>query len=129
MKSLRRVATASALSIALVGAFATPALAHSFDGRRHEHGHHRDHDSRGADDVVFVQTDDPAGNTVAAYDRADDGTLTLAGTYPTGGNGGVLAGSVVDHLASQASLVYDEHHALLFAVNAGSNTLSVFSAD
>src|SRR3954471_418843 len=129
MKSLRRVATASALSIALVGAFATPAFAHSSESGRHEHHHHHGHFSRAADDVVFVQTDNTVGNAVVAYDRADDGTLTLAGTYPTGGNGGVLAGSVVDHLASQGSLVYDEHHALLLAVNAGSNTVSVFTAD
>src|SRR5262249_44729580 len=37
------------------------------------------------------------------------------------------AGSVVDHLASQGSLTYDHEHALLFAVNAGSDTVSVFS--
>jgi 6-phosphogluconolactonase (cycloisomerase 2 family) len=77
--------------------------------------------------AVFVQTDDPAGNVVVAYHRAADGTLTQAGAYPTGGAGGVLAGSVVDHLASQGSLVYDDAHRLLFAVNAGSNTVSVFS--
>jgi len=41
--------------------------------------------------------------------------------------GGVLNGSVVDHLASQGSLTYDRDHALLYAVNAASNTVSVFS--
>jgi len=76
--------------------------------------------------AVFVQTDNTAGNAVAAYHRASDGTLTLAGTYPTGGSGGVLAGSMVDHLASQGSLTYDDEHGLLFAVNAGSDTVSVF---
>ena len=40
-------------------------------------------------------------------------------TYDTGGLGGVLNGSVVDHLASQGSLTYDWYHGLLFAVNAG----------
>jgi hypothetical protein len=54
-----------------------------------------------------------------AYHRASDGTLSPAGTYATGGLGGVLAGSVVDHLASQGSLSYDPWHALLYAVNAG----------
>jgi DNA-binding beta-propeller fold protein YncE len=34
---------------------------------------------------------------------------------------------VVDHLASQGSLTYDPVHALLYAVNAGSNTISVFA--
>ena len=76
--------------------------------------------------AVFVQTDNSAGNAVVAYDRAADGTLTLAGTYPTGGLGGQLAGSVVDHLASQGSLRYDPRRGLLYAVNAGSDTVSVF---
>ncbi len=130
MKPFSRLATASSLAIAVVVSLGTPAFAHSqHDSRhdrdqRHEHGHHSE---RGADHVVFVQTDNLAGNSVVAYDRADDGTLSPAGTYPTGGNGGMLTSSVVDHVASQASLVYDANHALLFAVNAGSNTVSVFS--
>src|SRR5664280_2752359 len=37
------------------------------------------------------------------------------------------SGSVVDHLASQASLTFDRGNSLLYAVNAGSNTVSVFS--
>src|ERR1039458_2098702 len=76
---------------------------------------------------VFVQTDNVAGNQVVAYDRAANGALTLANTYDTGGLGGVLNGSHVDHLGSQGSLTYDSAHSLLYAVNAGSNTVSVFS--
>ena len=34
---------------------------------------------------------------------------------------------MVDHLASQGSLAYDRAHGLLYAVNAGSNTITVFS--
>jgi 6-phosphogluconolactonase (cycloisomerase 2 family) len=85
------------------------------------------HATRDADHVVFVQTDNTAGNQVVAYDRSQPGLLTLAGTYDTGGLGGALNGSAVDHLASQGSLTYDNADDLLFAVNAGSNTLSVFS--
>ena len=85
------------------------------------------HFGGGGDHVVFVQTDNTAGNQVVAYDRADTGSLTLADTYNTGGLGGVLGGSVVDHLASQGSLTYDQNNVLLYAVNAGSNTVSVFS--
>ena len=81
----------------------------------------------GGDHVVFVQTDNTAGNQVVAYDRAHGGSLTLANTYDTRGLGGQLSGSVVDHLASQGSLTYDQDNALLYAVNAGSNTVSVFS--
>jgi len=81
----------------------------------------------GADHAVFVQTNDPAGNSIVAYARHDDGTLTWAATYPTGGNGARAAGAAVDPLASQGSLVIDRDNGLLLAPNAGSNTVSVFS--
>jgi hypothetical protein len=81
----------------------------------------------GSGSIVFVQTDNTAGNQVVSYDRTPGGTLSLAGTYNTGGLGGELNGSVVDHLASQGSLTYDQRSSLLYAVNAGSNTVSVFS--
>jgi 6-phosphogluconolactonase (cycloisomerase 2 family) len=83
----------------------------------------------GGDRAVFVQTDNVAGNQIVAYHRNHDGTLSLADTYPTGGLGGVLNGSAVDHLGSQGSLASDPSHGLLYAVNAGSNTVSVFSVD
>ena len=120
MKPFTRLAAAGALSLAVVASFAAPALAQPAAAARPA-------GIRGADNAVFVQTDDPAGNAVVAYHRGGDGSLTLAGTYATGGNGGVLAGSVVDHLASQGSLTYDAEHGLLFAVNAGSNSLTVFA--
>ena len=81
----------------------------------------------GADHAVFVQTNDPAGNSIVAYARHNDGTLTWAATYPTGGNGARAAGAGVDPLASQSSLVIDRDNGLLLAPNAGSNTVSVFS--
>jgi hypothetical protein len=77
--------------------------------------------------VVFVQNDALGGNAIAVYDRSGDGTLHPAGTYPTGGLGGALTGSVVDHLASQGSLAYDRGRGLLYAVNAGSDTVTVFA--
>lgn len=99
------------LVAALAGAQAAAA------GNGHAFGHHKS--------VVFVQTNEPSGNRIAVYDRADDGTLTPAGTYATGGNGGAaLPGTESDHLASQGSLQY-EHHTLI-AVNAGSDTVSAF---
>src|SRR5258707_1155851 len=48
-------------------------------------------------------------------------------TLMVGGRGGILDGSVVDHTASQGSLGYDPRHGLLYAVNPGSNTVSVFA--
>ena len=83
----------------------------------------------GAPGAVFVQTDDLMHNAVIAYDRAADGHLTKAGTYETGGTGAALGGAVVDPLASQGSLTLDRTHHLLFAVNGGSDTLTVFGVD
>ncbi|MFY9667185.1 MAG: hypothetical protein WAK83_12945 [Trebonia sp.] len=77
---------------------------------------------------MFVQTDAVTGNAITVYDRTAGGTLRAAGAYSTGGLGGVLGGSVVDHLASQGSLAYDGTRGLLYAVNAGSDTITVFSA-
>jgi DNA-binding beta-propeller fold protein YncE len=76
--------------------------------------------------AVFVQTDNTVGNQVVVYDRSADGTLRQAGTYPTGGLGGQTGGSAADHLSSQGSLSYDPRQGMLYAVNAGSNTVSVF---
>jgi len=76
--------------------------------------------------AVFVQTDNAAGNTIVAYIRTAAGGLQQAGSYPTGGNGGATMGSVVDHLSSQGSLAFDRRAGLLYAVNAGSNTITVF---
>ena len=111
-----RPALVTAAAVAAVATAATPALA----GPASPAG------LPGASSAVFVQTDDTAGNHVVAYHRAADGTLTPAASYATGGRGGILAGSVVDHTASQGSLAYDPAHALLYAVNAGSDTITVF---
>ncbi|HTT95929.1 MAG TPA: hypothetical protein VMF55_14750 [Solirubrobacterales bacterium] len=80
-----------------------------------------------SDHPVFVQTDNTAGNQVVAYDQGRDGSLTEVGAYSTGGLGGELEGSVVDHLASQGSLAYDAADHLLYALNAGSDSVSVFA--
>jgi 6-phosphogluconolactonase (cycloisomerase 2 family) len=108
---IRLFAVIAAMATALLGAPAV--LANAGEG---EGGHH----------AVFVQTNDPAGNSIAAYARNENGTLTYVATYATGGKGGRAAGAAVDPLASQSSLVYDSEHHLLLAPNAGSNTVSVF---
>ena len=79
--------------------------------------------------TVFAQTDGLAGNQIVAFDRAADGTLTQAGTYATGGVGGQLSGSVVDHTASQGGVAYDAAANLLYTVNAGSDSITVFAVN
>lgn len=112
-----RTSVVAAAALAAVAGFATaaPAFAAAPAGPGPSGG------------SVFVQTDNLSGNQVVAYQRGANGTLTQAASYPTGGLGGQLTGSMVDHLASQGSLQYDPAHSLLFAVNAGSNTVTVFS--
>jgi DNA-binding beta-propeller fold protein YncE len=83
----------------------------------------------GASNAVFVETNGTTGNAILAYHRADDGTLTQGASYPTGGLGGAATGAAVDPLASQGALAYDSAHGLLLAVNAGSDSVSVFAAD
>jgi 6-phosphogluconolactonase (cycloisomerase 2 family) len=115
-----RVTAAVAVAAAAVAIAATPTFATASSPASATAG-------TGGGHAVFVQTDNTAGNRVVAYRRAADGTLSPAGSYATGGRGGILAGSVVDHTASQGSLTYDPRHGLLYAVNAGSDTISVFA--
>src|SRR5580658_4710507 len=113
MRALARLGFAAGVAVAFIAAFAGSAQAAPGPNVFNR--------------VVFVQTDNTAGNQVVAYDRNGNGSLSLAHTYDTGGVGAVLAGSAVDHLASEGSLTFDAGHSLLYAVNAGSNTVSVFS--
>lgn len=112
-------ATAGALAtlaLAAPGAFAAP-------------GHHGGGPGPSSGGAVFVQTDNLAGNAIVAYKRSAAGRLTQAGTYKTGGKGGALEGAKVDFTASQGALALDPEAGLLFAVNAGSNTITEFAVD
>ena len=64
-----------------------------------------------------------------AFRRNADGTLALAASYRTGGNGGRASGAPSDPLASQGSLVLDPAAGLLLAVNAGRDSVSVFAVN
>ena len=75
---------------------------------------------------MFVQTNRPDGNTIVSYWRSPDGSLHRVHEFRTGGLGGAEVEAPVDALASQGSLVYDGDHRLLFAVNAGSDSVTVF---
>ena len=111
MRALTRILVPLALALGAVAALAGTAAA-TPGGR-----------------PVFVLTDNPGGNQVVAYDAAADGALRQSGVYSTGGLGGILTGSVVDHTASQGALAYDASHDLLLASNPGSSTISVFQVN
>ncbi|HTA02336.1 MAG TPA: hypothetical protein VK802_18285 [Streptosporangiaceae bacterium] len=128
MKPVNRLGAASVLAAALLVALAGPVLADPVlaDPVLADVAPTAAAGSGPARSAVFVQTDNTVGNEIVAYHRDNAGRLTEAAAYPTGGRGGILAGSVVDHLASQGSLALDEPVGLLIAVNAGSNSISVF---
>lgn len=67
--------------------------------------------------AVYTLTNSASGNEVMMYTRSASGSLSLAGSYPTGGNG---TGS---GLGSQGAVVLS--NGFLFAVNAGSDEVSV----
>jgi 6-phosphogluconolactonase (cycloisomerase 2 family) len=71
--------------------------------------------------AVYTLTNSAAGNAVVAFARAEDGSLTRNGTYPTGGAGGALG-------SGHAIVVSSDGHTVA-AVNAGSNSIAVFHAD
>ncbi|HLF84429.1 MAG TPA: beta-propeller fold lactonase family protein, partial [Blastocatellia bacterium] len=71
---------------------------------------------------VYTITNPDGPNAVAAYERnPETGELIFLGTYPTGGRG---AGRLID---SQSPLVVNAEGTLLFAVNPGSDDISVMA--
>ena len=150
---MRRIAYAGVVALTLGACSDRPTVTAPPES---ESSLNRSDDSRKADDsrggAVFAMTNQPTGNVIVAFRRSADGTLTPAGTFPTGGLG---SGGPPDPLRSQGSLILTErgHGAeggdsddgdsddgdsdgrdsrgkeLLFAVNAGSNEISVFAVN
>jgi hypothetical protein len=107
-------------------------------------------DQNGAVFVMTNSTNPIRGNEVAMYDRSEQGDLNLIGFFPTGdlsdgkpqlgsgpaptaqvfkiASGGALplVSANLDSLGSSHSLILSRDHHCLFAVNAGSNSLSSF---
>src|SRR5690242_15195436 len=96
-----RCGAAFVIVLALASLSVTPAMA---QGR----------DVPGA--VYVLSNQNP--NSVLVYARSANGTLSFSGSFLTGGTG---AGTGVDPLGSQGSIVLGQGSRFLFAVNAGSN--------
>ena len=80
--------------------------------------------------TVYLMSNQDTGNSVTVFDRAANGGLTRLGTFPTGGLGaGNSIDSQDDSLTSQGALAMSKDHRFLFAVDAGSNELSVLAID
>ena len=64
-------------------------------------------------------------NAVVAYGQGEDGTLSIIGTFPTGGNGGDFdGGEGLDPLISAYAITKTPDNRFILAVNAGSNSVT-----
>lgn len=89
------------------------------------HGGHRGNLKAGA---VYVMTNQEVNSVMAFARNTRNGRLTLVDNEPTGGAGNPIAippDPPTDALASQGSLVVDRDNEYIYAVNAGSNEISV----
>jgi hypothetical protein len=68
--------------------------------------------------AVYVLSNSASGNEVLMYNRSSKGSLSVGNSFATGGNGNGSG------LGSQGSLILQENY--LYAVNAGSNEVTVF---
>jgi hypothetical protein len=73
---------------------------------------------------VYIMTNQSGGNSVMVFHRDASGALAFAGRFATGGNG---IGTGADPLGSQGAAVLSEDARLSLAVNAGSNSVSIFA--
>jgi 6-phosphogluconolactonase len=83
--------------------------------------------------MVYIMTNSAECNQIAAFYRNSDGLLSFNKFYNTHGRGTgprevsmATPNDGIDPLASQGSLILSDNQDFLFAVNAGSNTISSF---
>lgn len=108
MSQKKRIAwflTALALVIIPFTAWAKPS-----------HGKHRN-----VVGAVYTMTNDAVENSILVFNRTASGRLTPAGSYSTGGLG--TGGG----LGNQSGVILSPDQRWLYAVNAGSNEISVFA--
>src|SRR5262249_5084010 len=74
-----------------------------------------------AGSTIYTLSNSVAGNSVLAFSHPSAGVLTPAGSYPTGGTG-TGAG-----LGSQDAGIFNRNGQRPFAVNAGSNNVTMFA--
>jgi len=72
---------------------------------------------------VYVLSNQSGGNSVMVYHRDAHGALTFSDSFASGGNG---SGSGADPLGSQNPVVLSDDGKFLFAVNAGSDSITAF---
>jgi len=80
--------------------------------------------------AVYAMTNELPANEIVVYHRDSNGLLTLSAFVPTGGQGGIGSPpEPVDALGSQSPLILSDDGHWLFAVNAGSDDISIFRVE
>ncbi len=79
-------------------------------------------------DYIYVETNLKPANSIRAFERGDLGQLSeIAGSpFLTGGSGSGYNGVAVGPEDSDQEIITNQDHSLLFAINAGSDSISVF---
>lgn len=80
-----------------------------------------------AANVLYTESNDPAGNKLLAYSRAADGSLTPLAGFPFDLKGQGLANptEAIGPADSDQQIITDANHQFVFAVNPGSNSIAV----
>jgi 6-phosphogluconolactonase (cycloisomerase 2 family) len=79
--------------------------------------------------VLYVESNDsrPGQNEILAYTiNEKDGSISLLGTFPTGGTGFVNFDGRIGPDDNDKEIILNADKSLLFAVNGGSDTIAVF---
>lgn len=78
------------------------------------------YDNSSRSGFIYLQSNEASQNSILVYQQQSDGGLTLQSTVSSGGNG---SGS---GLGNQGAITINKNEKWLFAVNAGSNSVSSF---
>ena len=73
--------------------------------------------------ALYTLTNSASGNEILVYSRSANGSLSFETSFPTGGLGSGAG------LGSQSAVVLSKNNQWLYAVNAGSNQISVFEVN
>ena len=82
--------------------------------------------SQQAPDIIWLESNSTAGNSILAFKNDGTGTPTFVGATPTGGIGVFDNTFALGPFDSDQNLIVNPEGTLLFAVNSGSNSISVF---
>ena len=82
--------------------------------------------STGPSDIIWLETNSTAGNSILAFKNDGSGKPTFLGSTPAGGIGVFDGTFALGPFDSDQNLITNPEGTLLFAVNSGSNSIAVF---